>query len=177
MVDTNVPEHEELVGDSRTKKRVERKGLQSRLEALGNRLAGLPLRVLVSLELGEELEADVRMLSTLESGSALTRQRRRVAGYLRELDLDALDQRIEDAVNGISQNTVHRLERLRRELMEGGEAAIEALCEAHPDLDRQRLGQAARAARREAEAGAPGRRYKLLFQVLRELGLGQDPVE
>lgn len=61
--------------------------------------------------------------------------------------------------------------------LEGGEEALKALCEEHPDLDRQRLGQAVRAARREAKGGVPGRRYELPFQVLRELGLGQDAPE
>lgn len=174
MVDTSVPEEEDEVGASRSTKRVERREVQDRLEALGARLTTLTERGFASLELGEEIANELAQLMALSSGSALARQRRRVAALLRGHDLDDLERRVHDAARGISVNRVHRLERLRRELIEEGDEAASRLFDKHPDLDRQRLGQAVRAARREAEGGVPGRHHKHLFQVLKDLGLGQE---
>jgi ribosome-associated protein len=93
---------------------------------------------------------------------------------LRELDIDALEQSTEEAAGANAQSAAssYALERLRRELIEG-DAALERLFDERPDLDRQRLGQAVRAARREAAAGTSNKRFKELFKLLKTLGLGE----
>jgi len=177
MIDTSVPEHEEVLGTSRSEQRVVRKDQQSRLEALAKRLTTLTPRALAGLEIGEQNEAEVRLLATLSVGDRgpATRQRRRVASLLRPLDLDEMERRVEEAAGSTAQTraSTDRLENLRRRLMEEGDEAFGRLCEEHPGLDRQRLRQAVRAAQHEAEAGARGPQFKRLFQVLKQMGLGQ----
>ena len=96
MVDTSVPEEEMEVGQSRTKARKERKDFQSRLETLAIRLATLPPKAVAKLDLGVEAEREIAQLAGQKKGSALARQRKRVAGLLRHLDLDALEETLED---------------------------------------------------------------------------------
>ena len=177
MVDTHVPEHEEDVGPSRSKQRAVRKDQQGRLESLANQLAELSDRARARLELDEPIEREVRALALVDPGSAMARQRRRVATLLRALDLDDLEARVHDVVigaNAAAEGVTRRLERLRDQLLEGDDA-LEPIFDEHPTIDRPRLHQAVRAARREAEAGPRGRRYKQLLKLLRELGLGQPP--
>ena len=176
MVDTSVPEHEEVVGASRGEKRAVNKDRQARLEAVALRLTILTPRALTSLDLGEDIESEVRLLISLSAGqrSALVRQRRRVASLLRPLDLDETERRVEEAAGATAQTraSTDRLERLRRQLLEDGDGVLARLFEEHPELDHQRLRQAVRAARREAEGGSTGRHFKRLFQIMKELGLG-----
>ena len=175
MVDTSQPEHEVEVGPSRSERRAVRKDAQARLEAVGLALTRLTPAALAGLQLGEELGDEVRRLAELGPGSALARQRRRVAGLLRHLDLDALEREVAEAGGATAQraDTSHRLERARRELIDGGDAALAELLDAHPSLDRQRLRQAVRAAQREVARDEPGKRYRELFQLLKELGVGE----
>ena len=177
MVDTSVPEHEEEVGPSRTQKRAARKDQMGRLEALADRLTTLSERAMQRLALDPETEREVRQLGDLGPGGALSRQRRRLARMLKDHDLDALERRVDDAEGHtvLGRAPAHRLERLRRDLLERGDDALRELFEAHPDVDRQRLGQAVRAARKESAAGAPGRRFKELFKLMKAMGLGQPP--
>lgn len=174
MVDTSVPEHEVEVGPSRKRQRAARLDLAARLESMGARLAALSVGGRAKLELGEELEAELAILRNMGFGKALPRQRRRVAGFLRALDLDDLERRLEEVEGKMQRPSAvsGRLEALRRELVEGGDEALTALFTRHPTLDRQRVGQAVRAARREAAAGEGRKRFKQLYALLAELGLG-----
>lgn len=176
MVDTSVPEHEIEVGLSRKRKRVARHELQARLEGMGERLAGLSDEARAKLELSDELETELARLREMGFGSSLPRQRRRVAGFLREMDLDDLERRLDEVAGKTQRPSLEssRLEALRRKLVEGGEDALTELFAKHPALDRQRLNQAVRAARREAASGEQTKRYRQLFKLLKELGLGKD---
>jgi len=97
MIDTSVPEEEEAVGPSRTDARKERKAMQARLERLAVRLAAVPLDQLPRFGLDEPAAKAIAELASTKRGSALARQRRRVAGLLRSMDLDALEAAL-DAV-------------------------------------------------------------------------------
>ena len=78
----------------RTQVRNERKNEQERREVLAMMLAKLREKVLLKLDLGVDIEKEVYILSELKKGSALARQRRRVASALRLLDLDEIEPRI-----------------------------------------------------------------------------------
>ncbi|HHH29512.1 MAG TPA: DUF615 domain-containing protein [Polyangiaceae bacterium] len=175
MIDTSVPEDEVDLGPSRTDKRTERKNRHARIDALARRLAALPERSLLALDLGESIERELRVLGSLSAGGALPRQRRRVASLLRPLDLDEVEQRLTDATgeNARSRASSLRLERLRASLVEGGDDALRDLFRDHPSLDRQQIRKAVRAARSEAQDGGTGRRFRMLYQLLKELGLGR----
>jgi ribosomal 50S subunit-associated protein YjgA (DUF615 family) len=94
MIDTSVPEQEVEVGRSRTKARAELKDHQARLESLATQLATLPPERRRAFEFGKELDEAVALLASSKKGSALARQRKRVAKLLRPLDLDAIEARL-----------------------------------------------------------------------------------
>lgn len=176
-VDTSVPEHEEEVGPSRSKQREARKALKARLESIAFNLTRLPERALSRLELGDAIDDEVGQLREMSVGPAFARQRRRLVGLLRELDLDELEGQIEivEGATHPTQASTYRLERIRRSLMENDPRVMEELIDGHPHLDRQRLHQAVRAARQEAAAAKSTRKFKALYQLLKELGLGEAP--
>ncbi len=95
MIDTSVPEEDVEVGPSRTDARKERKAFQARLETLATRLAALPTDRLSAFELDEPTAKAVVQLASTKKGSALARQRRRVAKLLRPLDLDAVEAKLD----------------------------------------------------------------------------------
>ncbi|MAQ13965.1 MAG: hypothetical protein CMN30_04115 [Sandaracinus sp.] len=95
MVDTSVREEDIELGQSRTKARKERKDLQSRLEALAMRLAKTPPHIVAGLDLGVEAEREIAQLASQKKGSALARQRKRVGGVLRTMDLDEIEAALE----------------------------------------------------------------------------------
>ncbi|MFT5355528.1 MAG: ribosomal 50S subunit-associated protein YjgA (DUF615 family) [Polyangiales bacterium] len=97
MVDTHTVEEDEEVGPSRTQLRAGRKDDQARREVLAMMLAKLHEPVLLRLKLGEDIEKEVRTLARLSHGSAMSRQRRRVAGSLRVRDLDEVEALITSA--------------------------------------------------------------------------------
>jgi ribosome-associated protein len=156
--------------------RAERKKLQSELDALAKRLAALSPKALEGLELDAELKDAIRTLATMPKGPAIARQRRHVARSLRAYDLAELTQKIDETLGDHTRDAqAHALERWRTRLLEEGDAAMAELVAAHPEIDRQRLRQAVRAAAAEEKKGARGRRYKALYQLLRdELPFG-DP--
>lgn len=83
------------LGPSRTQLRKEQKLLQAKLEALAMELAGLSLKKRRKLELPEHLERAILVLAKAKKGG-LARQRRAVAGQLRELDHEDLRERLDD---------------------------------------------------------------------------------
>ena len=97
MIDTSTVEEEEEVGPSRTQVRAERKSEQDRREVLAMMLCKLREKVLLKLDLGVDVEKEVRILGELKKGSALARQRRRVASALRLLDLEEIEPKIVEA--------------------------------------------------------------------------------
>lgn len=95
MIDTSIPEEEVEVGESRSKARKQLKAHQARLETLATRLAALPPQRRAPFELPEYVGKAIDALATTKRGSALARQRRLAAKLLRDLDLDAIEERLD----------------------------------------------------------------------------------
>jgi ribosome-associated protein len=74
---------------------------------------------------------------------------------------------------------MHRLEALREQLVgEDGDAALSALLDQHPGIDRQHLRSLIRQARIEqASPNKPPKAFREIFRVLKELGEAGDPAE
>jgi ribosome-associated protein len=156
---------------SRTEKRAIRKGVQSDLDALTKRLVALTPRMLASLELDESMIEAVRHLATMSKGPAMARQRRLVARMLRGYDVRAVTRRLDIALGDTRLDArTHRLETWRARLLDGGDAALDALLREHPGAARQRLRQAVRAAIAERAEGKTAKRQRELYQLLKELG-------
>ncbi|PIV91894.1 MAG: hypothetical protein COW45_02785, partial [Gallionellales bacterium CG17_big_fil_post_rev_8_21_14_2_50_54_146] len=63
---------------------------------------------------------------------------------------------------------MHQVERWRDRLLESDTALTELLT-AYPDTDVQRLRTLIRNAQKERESGKPGKNYREIFQVLRDI--------
>ncbi len=79
---------------SRTKLRAERKDLQSRLESLAVKLAKVVPERREVFAFDEVTERELGVLAKMRPGSAMARQRKRVAGLLRHLDLDVVERHL-----------------------------------------------------------------------------------
>ena len=63
----------------------------------------------------------------------------------------------------------HKLEHIRDELIEVGDNKINELVSEYPELDRQRLRQLTRQAKKEKAANKPAKAYREIFQCLKEV--------
>ncbi len=75
---------------------------------------------------------------------------------------DALDANSEGSRRQVAQ--MHRAEGWRTRLLEGGDEALTAFIDEHPDADRQRLRQLVRNAQEEAKRGKPPRAFRELYR-------------
>lgn len=142
--------------------RVQEKGENRALEALARRLTAMAAGERRRLPLSEKLLQEVQILSELGPKSSRRRQLLYVQRLLRASDVDAihaaLDNDTVDAAHGPA------LERWHRQLIAGGDGAIQAFVEAYPRADRQQLRGLCR--RSQGEGQGPARARKELRRAL-----------
>ena len=141
---------------------------------LAHGLVGLPLARLQQLPLGEDLLAIAADAQRITAQIARKRAIGFLAKKLRREDEDtllALRAGLEhDKAGGRREAAaLHRLEALRDQLVEEGDAALTALLEEYPHADRQHLRQLARNAKEERLRNKPPHSYRELFRELRAL--------
>lgn len=146
---------------------------------LAERLVEQPAARLQQLPLAEDLLAIVLAAQRITAQIAHKRQVGFLAKKLRReddetlialraaLEHDKADSRREAAA-------LHRVEALREQLIDGGDAELGDLVAAHPRADRQRLRQLVRNAREEKLRNKPPHSYRELFRELRDL-MGTPP--
>jgi ribosome-associated protein len=151
---------------SKSEKKREMKALQG----LAERLGGLSEAVLSGLGLGAASRVVLLQIGRMKASGARNRQIKYAAQRLLGEDLAPVHAWFEEAKarSAAERQRFHALERWRDRLVEEGDEALEELLVDHPGLDRQRLRQLIRAARREAaEERAPAAARKL-FRFLRD---------
>ncbi len=131
---------------------------------------GIVTKLPLSEELADLLSASRRVRQQI----ARKRQTQYLAKQLRRLDedeLDALRGVFEVDQSQIRRETarLHRLEALRDQLIAGGDEALAALLDEHPQADRNHLRQLQRQAARERQQATTPRASRELFRYLREL--------
>ena len=158
----------EFLGASRSQQRREALDV---LE-LAETLTGLPEGRLAGLPIPEELLPPLRDARRFPSHIAKKRQVAFLAKQMRRQDDEVLDA-IRDALDAHSEGSkrqvadMHRAEDWRVRLIEGGDDALAAFVDAHPDADRQRLRQLIRNAKDEATRNKPPRAFRDLFREIR----------
>ena len=153
------------------KSRSQRRREYLELHALGEALVNLSPGHFARMPLDESLRAAVVEARRLEGG-AFRRQLRLVARLVSRSDADSIRAAMDFVSDaGPAAGARRRLLEARRDrLLEGGDDAIQALIEEHPEADRPRLRRLVRAARAERDAGdAGGRASRALVAYLREL--------
>jgi len=159
----------EVNDTSRTEVRDKVRDSLRRRQAIAKTLAELDAKHIAKLELDPALLEDVRLFARLGKGSALARQRRKVTRTLGNYDFEEIERRLEIMDGNVRTDAQHHhLERLLAELLEGADEALATYLVEHPEIDRQQLRQAIRAAQAEQAKGTGKRKRTLLFRMLRD---------
>ncbi len=141
------------------------------LQKLGRTLSQLSPRELDSLQLDPELRSAVDHARRISGGSALKRQIKFIGGLLRVMDAHPVRESLA-ALKMQSNREIrhhHRLENWRERLLEDGDSAIGDLVDEAPMVDRQRLRQLVRKARKEGAQDKDPHATRALYRYLREV--------
>ncbi len=144
------------------------------LQALAERLAGLPRSELERLKLSAATWAALDETSRIKDQRARGRHWKRIANLLEREDMATVHALMDESGERERALTAHHhaLERWRERLIGEGDQALADFIEHCPDVDRQPLRTLIRAAQRDTERGTPDAPRKL-FRFLREV-LDQD---
>lgn len=139
------------------------------LDALAKSLVALPHAKLEALALGEL--TDVIAAARTKRKGARGRELRRIATTLRQLDPQAVAQRLHelDEPDRAEAARLKACETWRDRLLEGGDAVLGELVDAYPDADRQRLRQLVRTAKKDRTHAKSQHAFRELFREIRSL--------
>ncbi|HZM33847.1 MAG TPA: ribosome biogenesis factor YjgA [Burkholderiales bacterium] len=160
--DNRVPD--EIVSKTQRKKQM------LELQALGERLVGLPEAQLAEMALEPQLEQAVLEARGVKTHEARRRQLQYIGRLMREVDATPIRERLA-AISGTSARAgaAHRrLEALRDRLLADDEALTDFAAR-HPGADVQKIRSLIRQVRHDRDAGKPPRSYRELFRLLKDL--------
>lgn len=152
--------------DSKTRIKQESHALQE----LGWSLTSLSEIQLASMELEDELREAVILGAQIKDHTAIKRHKKFLGKLLRNIDADPIRERY-DALLQDSRHDVqfmHRLEKIRDHLLNGGEEALNLFMSQHPTSERQKLRQLVKDAGKEHANGLPPVSARKLYRYLRE---------
>ncbi|MCW8349009.1 MULTISPECIES: ribosome biogenesis factor YjgA [Vibrio] len=157
-------EEEEIIWVSRT----EMKNDMEALQKLGEELVGLKPSVLAKFPLSDDLRDAIKDAQRFKN-EARRRQLQYIGKVMRNVDPEPIQAALDKIRNKHSQQTaaLHKLEELRDKIVEEGDSAIAEALDSYPDLDRQRLRQLARQAKKEKSASKPAKAFREIFQMLK----------
>jgi ribosome-associated protein len=166
-LDDNQPEEAE---DAPSKSAVKRQ--MHSLQQLGETLLEMNDKQLSQIPLEDErLLLAIRQARQIRSNSARKRHLQYIGKLMRDVDA----QPIEKALRAMHQrrqqgnDTFHRLEQLRDEVLSAGVQGVELVTQCWPDADRQHLRQLVLQHQREIQKNKPPAASRKLFRYLREL--------
>lgn len=158
-------EEEEIIWVSKT----EMKNDMTALQKLGEELVGLKSSQLTKIPMPEDLLLAIKDAQRFNM-EARRRQLQYIGKMMRTIDPEPIQAALDKLRNKHSQNTavLHKLEQMRDRIVEQGDDAINDAMELYPEMDRQRLRQLARQAKKEKEGNKPPKASREIFQVLKE---------
>ena len=160
---------EEIIWVSKTEMKTDMDALQK----LGEELVDLKPSVLDKFPLSEDLAQAIKDAQRFKN-EAKRRQLQYIGKVMRSVDPEPIQAALDKIRNKHSQATVelHKLEQLRDRVVAEGDKAISEVMDMYPEADRQRLRQLARQANKEKSANKPAKSSREIFQILKELKLG-----
>ncbi|MFA0313314.1 hypothetical protein BH581_11405 [Vibrio splendidus] len=160
---------EEIIWVSKTEMKTDMDALQK----LGEELVELKPSILDKFPLSEDLAQAIKDAQRFKN-EAKRRQLQYIGKVMRNVDPEPIQAALDKIRNKHSQATIelHKLEQLRDRVVAEGDAAISDVMEMYPEADRQRLRQLARQANKEKSANKPAKSSREIFQILKELKLG-----
>jgi ribosome-associated protein len=169
---------EQDYGPSRTQQRREALAVLT----LASQLVELAPSRLAKLDLPDDVRREIDITRRITAHGARKRQMAYLAKVMRRFgDDDFAAVRAELGENREKQRqdtaAMHRLEAIRDRLVAGDDDALSELIGEYPQVDRQRLRSLLRQARLERETpNKPPRAYREIFQLLKELDVGEPGV-
>ncbi|MFQ1005005.1 ribosome biogenesis factor YjgA [Gilliamella sp. CG22] len=138
------------------------------LKKMGVELVNLSKNELTKIPLDEDLLYAIELAQKIKK-EGYRRQIQYIGKLLRSRNIDPITQALDKLKNRHNQQVAlfHKLEKLRDELIETGDA--ENIIELFPIADRQQLRTLARQAKKERESNKPPKTPKQIFQYLKEL--------
>lgn len=139
------------------------------LQALAERLAGMPRSELERLNLSETTWIAIEETPRIKDPRARPRHWKRIANLLEREDMEAVRLLVDgaEAHERAEAARHHQIERWRERLIVEGDTALAELLYSHPAVDRQQLRTLVRAAQRDTERDRPEAPRKL-FRFLRD---------
>lgn len=149
----------------------QRKRAMLALQALGERLVGLPPQQLARMPLPDDLRDAVDAARAITARGGRKRQLQYIGKLMRTVDPAPIRAALEqlDGVDRAEKALLHEAEAWRERLLEGGDAALAALYDAYPSVDRQHLRRLVRDAVAERAAGGPPQHQRTLYRALHAL--------
>lgn len=138
------------------------------LKKLGIELVNLSKNEIVKIPLDEDLLYAIELAQKIKK-EGYRRQIQYIGKLLRSRDIEPITLALNKLKNRHNQQVAifHKLEKLRDELIETGDA--ETIISLFPNADRQQLRTLARLAKKELQSNKPPKTARQIFQYLKEL--------
>lgn len=151
-----------------SKSRTQKKKEDRRLQRLGESLAALSPDQLDRIEMPETLREAVRFARRIKSRGARRRQFQYIGVLMREIDSGPIEAGLETLAQGdqLRNYAFKTIQDWRDRLAAGEMDLVEEILARCPDIERQRLTQLARNAKKEAEAEKGVKSSRMLFRYL-----------
>ena len=142
------------------------------LKQLGEKLVNLTKANLTKMPLDDSLLDAVELAQRLQK-EARRRQLQYIGKLLRGMNVEPIREALAKIENKHNQQQamLHKLEKVRDELVEKGDAALTNLLNDYPKADRQQLRNLIRAAQKEQAQNKPSKAYREIYQILKTLML------
>lgn len=160
-------EEEEIIWVSKTEMKQDMEALQK----LGEELVELKPSVLEKFPLEDEMREAIANAQRFKN-EAKRRQLQYIGKLMRQVDPEPIQAELDKVRNKHNQASahLHKLEQQRDRIIEEVDTAINELIEEYPDLDRQRMRQLARQAKKEKDGNKAPKASREIFQILKSLG-------
>lgn len=138
------------------------------LKKIGAELIELTPQNLEKIPLDEDLKEAIRQAQGFKL-EARRRQIQFIGKLLRNRDPEPIQEALDKVKNRHNQQQalLHKLELVRDQLVNMGDASLNNLLEEYPNLDRQHLRNLIRGAIKEREANKPAKNYREIYQYLK----------
>ncbi len=140
-------------------------------QKLAEKMLSLSSANIQKLPMNAELAEAVKVAEKIrEKKGAFKRQLNYIGKLLRLTDPEPMKLAIAKIENQhlLANQHFHQLENLRDEIIAKGDAKINELVQQHPALERSKLRQLTRQAKKEAEQNKPPKSARQIFQYLKE---------
>lgn len=150
------------------KSRTQKKKEDRRRQELGETLLALAPEQLDRIEMDEALREAIRFARRIKSHGAKRRQLQYIGVLMREIDVGPIQDALALLKQGDREKALafQKIERWRDRLAAGDLCLVEEILAQCPNLERQRLTQLARNAKKETATGKGVKSRRMLFRYL-----------